>query len=217
MASRHKVKRKSGTEVVGKGLMRIDKSRTSPAMKAILLFIAIAMTISFVPAIASFFTSGNTQRTPVQYQADVDALESKLKTTPDDTVTLVNLGNTYFDWAYNVMQSGDTTGSVQYWDKAAGAYERAVSAGSSESGVRTDYAISLHYAGKTEQAVEQVEAVVADDATFAPAWFNMGEFKLALDDLAGAKEAYTTYLEVDATDRYGLSQQSLARLAEIGE
>lgn len=211
---------KKPNHVKTRGLMSVDKSRTSPFMKIVLLIIAGAMVLSFIPVVGSLFSSNGTGGTAgsttgtvkseadaeAQFKPQVDALEAKLATAPDDRASLVALGNTYFDWA-NALSGvvSDAAGQAKvssYFASAALAYEKAIAI-KDESPVEIDYAFSLYNSGETTKAVSISESVSEKDPTFSMAWFSLGLFKMNANDNATAKAAFEKYLQLDTTNQYG--------------
>lgn len=202
-----------------KGLMSVDKSRTSPFMKIVLIVIAATMVLSFIPVVGSLFSSSGTGTTAgttgnikseadaaAQFQPQVDALEAKLATTPDDRASLVSLGNTYFDWA-NALSGvvSDAAGQAKvqsYWVLAAQAYEKAIAI-QDESPVEIDYAFALYNSSETTKAISISKSVTEKDPTFSMAWFSLGLFSQTGGDNAAAKTAFQKYLELDTTNQYG--------------
>ncbi len=210
---------KKPNHVKTKGLMSVDKSRTSLGMKIVLLVIALTMVLSFIPIVGSLFSSNSTGTTAgttgtvkseadaeAQFKPQVDALQAKLATTPDDRTSLVSLGNAYFDWA-NALSGvvSDAAGQAKvssYFALAADAYEKAIAI-KDESPVEVDYAFALYNSGETTKAVSVSESVSEKDPTFSMAWFSLGLFKRDAGDNAAAKAAFEKYLELDTTNQYG--------------
>lgn len=186
-------------------------------MKAVLIFLIIAFVLGFVSigTMSLFSNSGSTSTTGAsstatdtvsainaQYQPTVAAITQSLQSSPESYTALVNLGNTYFDWAAQIQQASQANTSAvgadqPLWTSAKDAYARAVAVNNKESSVRTDYAITLFYTGDTTKAVEIVTAVTKDDPKFPYGWFNLGIFKKALGDNKTALGAFQKAIELD--------------------
>jgi len=194
----------------------IDKSRTSLGMKIILIVVAATFVLSFVPLlgnVGSLFTSAPKQTPQDQidaiatnYRAQVQALEGVAASNPESYTIMVGLGNTYFDWAaqtQSIASTNSLTSDVPLWNSARDWYSKAVAIQPADSGVNVDYAIVTFYSGETTSAISIAEGVVAKDAEFAPAWFNLGIFYQSIGNTLKATEAYEAYLKLDPDGKVG--------------
>jgi len=192
----------------------INKSNSPTWVKITLIVLIIAFVASLITIVANPFQASNTQTTgaqtgadqvsqvDAQYQPQVAGLTSQLQSDPTSYTVLVNLGNTYFDWAAQIQQASQANTSAvgadqPLWTSAKDAYARAVAVSNKESSVRTDYAITLFYTGDTTKAIEIVTAVTKDDPKFPYGWFNLGIFKKALGDNKTALAAFQKAIELD--------------------
>lgn len=209
--------------------MALNKAQTSLGVKVILIFLIIAFVASFIPIISGAFSGGNTQTTTQagsldsinqQYQGTVQSLTTMLQSEPESYTVLVNLGNTYFDWAAQIQQASQTTSSAvgadqPMWVAAKDAYRRAIDVKAGEPTVVVDYAITAYYSGDTNEAIKSAESVAKANPEFAPAQFNLGIFYKALGDNQKALAAYEQYLKLDPKGTQGdlnFAKQEIASL-----
>ncbi len=194
--------------------MAINKAKTSTGTKAVLIFLIVAFVTSFV-SIGSGLLSGGTggNQTPTsgtdplasidaRHQPTVSSLTSQLQSDPNNYELLVQLGNTYFDWASELQQASQATTSTAgadgpVWVAAKDAYSRALAVRDDEPGVNIDYAIALFYSGETDRAIEVASSVAETTPDFAPAWFNLGIFSEAVGRSADALTAFKKAVELD--------------------
>lgn len=194
--------------------MAINKSSSPAWVKVTLIILIIAFVasitgmglLSFLGAAGQGDTTTSTT-TPAstvdaQHQATVASLTAALQSEPTSYTVLVQLGNTYFDWAaakQQEMGSASTQGGADLplWTSAKDAYARALAVDDTESPVAVDYAITLFYTGDTLKAIEWAEKVIERDPAFAPAHFNSGIFYQALGQNDKAIIAFKKYLELD--------------------
>lgn len=200
--------------------MALNKAQTSLGVKIVLIFLVIAFVVSFIPVVGGFFGSGaqdtgtGTAGTDPVSQAgtkfgpQVESLTGLLQSDPESYTVLVQLGNTYFDWAIDVQKAAQTNqqfaGQDQpMWIAAKDAYGRAVAVQPGEPPVEVDFAIARFYTGDTTGAIATAEKVSKDNPTFAPAWFNLGIFYGALNQNDKAVASFEQYLKLDADGKSG--------------
>jgi len=210
----------------------INKSNSPVWVKVTLIVLIVAFVMSFIVIAANPFgspqaaqTQTGAQNTAVaaadaQYQPQVAALTAQLQSDPTSYTVLVSLGNSYFDWALAKQQAGQADAAAvgadqPLWVAAKDAYSRAIAVKGDESPVRVDYAIAAYYSGDTATAVEVAEAVAKDDATFAPAFFNLGIFYQTLGENAKAIAALERYLVLDPSGKSGSPEVAKERLAQL--
>lgn len=181
--------------------MAIDKSRTSPLMKTMIILLAITFVagIGFagvaglsscsanaplLPGGGSVTGPGSTDTTAqidainARFTPTVTAREASITANPKDYNLLVAQANDYYDWALQVTQVAKqvTEPAAQIWAGAASYYGRALEVKPGDPNVSTDYAIALFYSGDTTKAIEVAEQTKKDNPTFAPVVFNLGVF-----------------------------------------
>jgi Flp pilus assembly protein TadD len=207
--------------------MAIDKSRTKPWMKGVIIFICVAFFfgVAAIP-LSSLLSGAGTAASPTgtqtgsgntsatvdaiakTYSADIKALETSA--SPDDPVVNLAIAEKYFEWADTVLrtvaQAGGNTQAAQqqgfslsapYWSAASAAYAKSFKVKSGDASSTTDYAISVFYGGDAAGAVKIAEGLVARDPKFAPVRFNLGIFYANAGDTVKAKAAFNEYLKMD--------------------
>jgi cytochrome c-type biogenesis protein CcmH/NrfG len=104
------------------------------------------------------------QVTPAQlkHMADKQAepLLAQLKTNPNDTALLAQIGNTYYD--------------AQQFQDAISYYERALKFQPANTDVRTDMGTAYWYLGDADRAVAEFRTVLKADPNKANTLFNLG-------------------------------------------
>lgn len=233
----------SGPKKQGKskgGIMGLDKSSTSPAMKIIISLLILAFVSTFlyggIASIIQVFKPNPNQpaatsTNPVaaakaQFQPQIDALTKLAASDPTSQTPLVNLGNAYFDWAQQVSQASQNSTSAAVtagalWVSAKDTYAKAIKIKPGDSALTVDYAIATFYAGDTTGAIAIALPVSKSDPTFAQAWLNLGVFYQASGENAKAIAALQQYLKLDPAGKqgnatYAKQQLDLLRKASTG-
>jgi len=129
----------------------------------------------------------------------VTQLQQQLRANPTSTALLVELGNTYFNWADKQQQAKRSLQAQSNFALAADAYTRALGQGKDDPGVRTDLSTALFYSGDTTQAIAQGERVLKNNPTFPNALLNTGIFYASSGDSARARGLWQRYLKVAPT------------------
>ncbi len=213
--------------------MAIDKSRTSPFVKGVIIFIAITFVLgiggaSLVPLLQSITspgaaatTAGSTAATDTiaaisaKYSPRTVTNDESLKADPKNYELLLAQARAYHDWAGEILQAEKTqTGADRpLWLLAVEYYKRAVAVKSGDSGVMTDMAISQFYSGDVPTAMATADAVVKADPKFAPVHFNLGVFFGATGDNARAISEYQAYIKLEPTGQ--LVTEANSRIASL--
>jgi tetratricopeptide (TPR) repeat protein len=194
--------------------MAIDKSRTSPFMKAVIIFVAatfvvgigfssMATTCSSATPTGSPTTAPSTSTTQtidaigLQFTPIIKAAETSLTADPKNYDLLVAQAQNYYGWGQQVQEALKGAGSGQdtpIWKAASTYYARALAIKSGDVATMGDYAVTLFYSGDTAAAIVEGEKVKAADPKFAPNIFNLGIFYASSGDNAKAKAAFEAYL-----------------------
>lgn len=152
------------------------------------------------------------------YQPTVQALEEKLKESPDDLATLLNLGNDYMAWARTgslyVASDEDRQHLSELYGQAISYYDRYLELNDSNA-VRVDRALCQFYRGETEEATTALEQLCETAPDYGPAWANLGLVYEYQGEQDKAKEAYQKAVEVDADDEYGAKSFANQRIAAM--
>lgn len=218
--------------------MALNKSKTSPLVKAGIIILIVAFVSAFMYSgiaglLGLFSSSGSTpaqqqaQSDPVQainqrYSAGVSALKSTADSQPTSFTAQVNVANAYFDWAKELStpaqgQSQLTTAAMvaatQQWLAAKTAYETAIKLKPNDPPTMVDYSVATFYSGDASSAVVTATKVTKIAPTFAPAWVNLGIFYDRLGDSASALAAYQQYLKIAPTgDSASYAKQRISSL-----
>jgi tetratricopeptide (TPR) repeat protein len=217
--------------------MAIDKSRTTPLMKGIIIFIALSFVISIggVAGLSSCSainqanqagTSKPASASPtqtvdalsMQYTPVIKAIEASLTADPKNYGLLVKQAEIYFAWAAQVQQALQDTNSGQdlaIWKAAATYYARALAVKAGDAVTMGDYAVSLFYSEDTTGAIAMGEKARAADPKLEQNLFNLGNFYWKAGDKAKAKAAYEAYLALAPTgDMAQAAKDNIAALAQ---
>jgi len=217
--------------------MAIDKSRTSPLMKTLIIMLAATFVIAIgftglsglsscstnAPLLpggpttpgASTDTTAAIQAINLKWTPQITAREASITADPKNYDLLLAQGQAYFDWAAEIQQATKSaTAADQALGNAATDYsQRALGRNPGEPNATTDYSIALLYSGETTQAISVAEGVKAANPTFSPVLFNLGIFYRTAGDNARAKEAFEAYLKLDPNGSNAASaQQQLTQI-----
>lgn len=213
--------------------MALDKAQTNAIAKGVIIIFGIVLIVGLAgPSVAALLGSifngqdgsssagsGATALDAInaKYEPTIRSWETLLASDPASATLLVQLGNTYFDWALEIQQSTQVApgSDTQYWRTAAQYYAQAISAGENDPGVRVDAAISNYYAGDVNAAVSLAEGVMKSDPGFPPAWFNGGIFYESTGRTGEALYAFKKYLELDSQGSFGNPQYAQDKVAEL--
>jgi tetratricopeptide (TPR) repeat protein len=204
----------------------INKRQSALWVKIVVVFVVVAFVVSLVPAL--FLGNSNTQqatgatetgatleRIANDHLPAVNSYTATLQSEPTSYTAWAGLGNTYFDWGFQIQQAlGGTTGHDQpMWISATVAYERALAEQPGDPNVSVDLAIAYFYSGQTDRAIETAEQVIAESPEFGPAYFNVAIFYRAIGRTDAAVVALQRYLEVEPEGQNAAAAQSM--LAEM--
>lgn len=150
------------------------------------------------------------QQLQAQYDAD--------QTNPS---ALLNLANGYFDWGTAVMNVAKTDADNQHvkdlFQKAIGLYDQYLTKNPGSKSVEVDRAISIFYTGDTDKAIQTLESFVKGDASFGPAWANLGMFYEKAGRTDDAKAAYEKAIQADPSDTYQVKTYAQQRLDALNK
>jgi predicted Zn-dependent protease len=204
-------------------VVAINKAKTSPWMKAFIIFLIVAFVVTIgaasIPSIFQLFTQPTgtqttTQATPAatveqvaaQFQPGITALTAAAASDPTSYTAQVNLGNAYFDWAQTLSTPAAGASQIStaamvavgpLWLSSKEAYAKAVKIKPGEPGVETDMAIVTFYSGETTAAIVIAERVTKAKPDFSQAWLNLGVFYANSGQDAKAIAAFERYVKLD--------------------
>jgi tetratricopeptide (TPR) repeat protein len=215
--------------------MAIDKSRTSPFVKGVIIFVAITFVLgiagtAFVPLLEAIFnptaTTGTTGTGSTNASGTVAAISAKyvtttqnndnaLKADPKNYNLLVTQAQTYHDWANEIMQATQQQGGTDrpMWLLAVDYYRQALAVKAGDPNVTTDMSIAQFYSGDIEAAIATGLALEKADAKFAAVRFNMGVFYSTAGDNANAIAQYEEYIRLDP--KGDLVSEANTRITEL--
>ncbi|MDO5044054.1 MAG: tetratricopeptide repeat protein [Coriobacteriia bacterium] len=218
-------KKKPMVDAHGEKKIVTNKSdRTSPFMKVVIAIFAFILVITMMlPSLSAFFSGDKSQGGQVeQSQTDgsnpdddspndardvdalftpaIDALNKRLEKDPENVAMLNDLAQAYYNWGvqllpYSEESEANKNHMESIFAKATEAYDKILVLSPSDS-VEIDRALSLFYAGKTEEAINDVKAITERSPEYGPAWANLGMLYEADKKVDEARDAYTKALEV---------------------
>lgn len=219
--------------------MAIDKSRTSPTMKALIIGLAATFvlgvgfagisSLSSCSVAAPLLPGGSTSVTSpgastettaqiaLKWTPEIQAREASLTAQPKNYDLLVAQADAYFGWAYDVQQTkpSESTTANPLWGAARSYFARAVAIKATDAATVGDYAITLFYSGDTTAAIAEGEKARKLDPKLAQNLFNLGNYYATAGDKAKAIEAYNAYLAADPTGN--LAQTAKDNIAALSK
>ncbi len=209
--------------------MAIDKSRTPPWMRVVLVVLAVALVfgVASIPML-SLLEGSSTSNKSRDTSSTLDAAarnwasgamtnEAALRDDPKNYDLLVAQANLYHDWAGEVLQSSQDdqvlmASAVPMWMAAIQYYRRALDLKPGDPAVNTDLSVSLFYSGDTTAAIQTAVKVTKSDPKFSPAFLNLGVFYEATGNRSQSITALKQYLKLEPSGQYAQqAQESIAR------
>ncbi|MGN0075390.1 MAG: tetratricopeptide repeat protein [Parafannyhessea sp.] len=169
---------------------------------------------------SSSSTSSTTsiKKIDANYKTTISALEKKYKKDPDDLATLLNLGNDYMEWGYQVSSYASTDTEKAHvkevLDKAIDYFDQYLKKNDSDT-VKVYRALCQFYEGDTDAALAALQKITQDSPKCALAWANLGLVYESKGDTASAEAAYKKAKKTDPKDEYGAKSFANQRLAVI--
>mgnify|MGYP001817482737 CR=1 FL=1 len=107
--------------------------------------------------------------------------------------------------------------SNRQYDQAAVLYERLIFSGSGDANIYNNLGLTLHYLGRSSEALKALNEGVALDSSYQRIWLTLGFVNSQLGHFEQARKALTTALQMDANSDVGQSaQQMLEALPQTG-
>lgn len=117
--------------------------------------------------------SGDTTLSP-RFASEAQLLETAMKDDPKNLNTLIQLGNLYYDWGQNEVDTkGDTAQPEDKWLRAIKYYGQALEIDPSNVNVRVDMANLMRFIGRTDEAISQYRTAIQQDPKHPQARINL--------------------------------------------
>ncbi|WP_443813862.1 tetratricopeptide repeat protein [Collinsella sp.] len=154
----------------------------------------------------------------VDEKGNATVVDGSSATGEPDTLSRAN---TYFDMGMAAMEDAQDEAAQQQaadlFAQAVELYDEYLETTDSPS-AEVDRAICVFYTGDHDAAIADLEDLVERDASFAPAWANLGMFYESHGDTAKAKKAYRSAIDAAAQDdTYGVKDYAQQRLDALNE
>ncbi len=95
------------------------------------------------------------------------------------------------------------------YQQAAAEYARLLEQAPHNPDVYNNLGLTLHYVGRSQEAVETLEKGIAVDATHQRIWLTLGFVQWGMGDVSAAKPALTKAAEIDPESRVGREAKRL--------
>ena len=139
-----------------------------------------------------------------QYGTTVRSLKAQYEADPSNPSALYNLANAYFDWGLAVqnhaVSDDDAAHAVEVFKQAVSYYDTYLADNPDAKSVTVDRAICVFYTGNHTAAITDLEEMLAQDDSFAPAWANLGMFYENDGRTDDAQQAYERALATAGDD-----------------
>lgn len=104
-----------------------------------------------------------------------------------------------------LSRQGDRYFGQQQYDLAAQSYEQALRAGSQDVNDYNSLGLTLHYLGRSEEALAVLNEGIAVDSNYQRIWLTLGFVNSQLGNLPAAREALDTAVRMDPDNEIGRS------------
>lgn len=122
-------------------------------------------------------------------------------TSPTDPVEIARLANEYF--------------SLNQYDRAAEMYQQLLALNPSNVDIYNNLGITLHYLGKSTEAIDKLNEGATLDPTYQRIWLTLGFVNSQLGNLEQARSALETAVKIGTDNDVGRSaEQMLAELPQ---
>ena len=155
-------------------------------------------------------SGGDTTLNP-RFASEVQQFETALKDDPKNVNALIQLGNLYYDWGQNEVDTkGDTAQPEDKWVRAINYYGQALEIDPKNVNIRVDMANLMRFTGRTDEAISQYRTAMKQDPKHVQARINLisalGQQK---EDYTAAISEYEALLKVapDQKDNVSLKQE----------
>lgn len=104
-----------------------------------------------------------------------------------------------------LSRQGDRYFGQQQYERAAQSYEQALRAGSQDVNDYNSLGLTLHYLGRSEEALAVLSEGIAVDSNYQRIWLTLGFVNSQLGDPQAAREALSTAVRMDPNNEIGRS------------
>ncbi len=116
--------------------MALNKKQTPTWVKGVIIFVAVSFVVGFIPIVVAGFggnagpkpgnTGDPTSATGIaaQYQPRIDALNASLQADPENVSMMTDLGHTYYEYAAELSDNGQSAAAAPLWATAISFYDR---------------------------------------------------------------------------------------------
>jgi len=202
--------------------MAINKARTSPLMKTLIIILAASFVLSIgfagigsIPGCSagpllpqpnattgadSTASTETTAALAARYTKQIGSLEASLTADPKNYELLVAQGESYLQWAleFATLTSTLPDTSSTVWASAITYFDRALKVKATDGSVVGDYAMALFYSGETTAAIAAGEQSRKLDPTGAQNLYNLGNYYSKAGNTSKALEAYKACLAANS-------------------
>jgi len=153
----------------------------------------------YIPDLAKVVTDSDASGHPaIEWPQDSAAtdLEQLISSVPgpsilEDPVVMSRQADEYF--------------ANQQYDRAAGLYEQLLAAGASNVNTYNNLGITLHYLGRSTEALNILNEGIAADSTYPRIWLTLGFVNSQIGNTEQARRALTTAAQLGADTDVGQS------------
>lgn len=104
-----------------------------------------------------------------------------------------------------LSRQGDSYFGQQQYERAEQSYEQALRAGSQDVNDYNSLGLTLHYLGRSEEALAVLNEGIAVDSNYQRIWLTLGFVNSQLGNLQAAREALGTAVRMDPDNEIGRS------------
>jgi tetratricopeptide (TPR) repeat protein len=108
-----------------------------------------------------------------------------------------------------LARQGDQLFAEQRYDLAAQRYRQAIDAGSRDANDYNSLGLTLHYLGRSAEALQVLNEGIALDSTYQRIWLTLGYVNSQLGNTGLAREALTTAVRMGADNEIGQSAAAM--------
>lgn len=154
-----------------------------------------------------------------RFSAVVDDLNAKLAQNPTDTASLLALARYQTNWgvALSQLEGDDATAAANSkLDEAIASYDKLFELEPSDA-LLLNRAMCYYYKKDTNTALTELQEIVQNNPSYAPAWANLGMIYVETGDTDGALNAFQQASDNDPDNAYGVKSYATQQLAYLNQ